>query len=111
MMEGPRVNVDIGNSKLFKKLNELIVKSVKGNMFDDEDFIVSYFKTYEANKAVFRPRIKKLQVILLLSNFISIRTDGTVLEVKMVEPSADFTQIVFSNRNLNSTLSDAIFSN
>src|SRR5690606_27168849 len=35
---GTKSKVDIGNSKLFKKLNQLIVNSVKGNMFNDADF-------------------------------------------------------------------------
>lgn len=108
---GTKSNVDIGNSKLFKKLNELIVKSVKGNMFDDEDFIVSYFKTSRTNKAVFTPRDKKLAGYIAIFELHFNKEDGTVMEVKMVEPSSDFTQIIFSNRELNGTLSDAIFNN
>lgn len=108
---GTKSNVDIGNSKLFKKLNELIVKSVKGNMFDDEDFEITYIKTSQANKAIFIPRDKKLARYIASFELYFNKEEGSVLEVKMVEPSSDFTRIVFSNRQLNGTLSDAIFNN
>jgi outer membrane lipoprotein carrier protein len=108
---GTKSNVDIGNSKLFKKLNDLIVRSVKGNMFDDEDFEITYFKTSQANKAIFAPKDKKLAGYIASFELYFNKEDGAVLEVKMVEPSFDFTRIIFSNRQLNGTLSDAIFNN
>lgn len=57
---GTKSKVDIGNSKLFKKLNQLIVNSVKGNMFNDADFTVSFFKSSKYNKVVFIPKDKKI---------------------------------------------------
>lgn len=108
---GTKSNVDIGNSKRFKKLNQLIIKSVKGNMFDDDDFIISYLKNGSANKAIFKPKDKKIANYIASFELLFNKTDGTVLEVKMIEPSKDFTRIVFSNRVLNSTINDAVFTN
>ena len=108
---GNKSKVDIGSSKMFKKLNELIVNSVKGNMFDDAEFEISYFKTSKANKAIFVPKDKKISGYIASFELLFDKKDAAVLEVKMVEPSADFTRIVFSNRILNSNVSDAVFSN
>ena len=108
---GTKSNVEIGNSKLFKKLNELIVKSVKGNMFDDADFEVSYFTSGEVNKAIFTPKDRKIAGYIAAFELYFNKLDGAVIEVKMIEPSDDFTRIIFSNRLLNNTLNDAVFTN
>ena len=108
---GTKSKVDIGNSKLFKKLNQLIVSSVKGNMFSDADFTVSFFKSAKYNKAVFKPKDKKIASYIASFELLFNKDDAQVFEVKMVEPSQDFTRIIFSNRTLNSTINDSAFSN
>ena len=108
---GSKSKVDIGNSKLFKKLNQLIVNSVKGNMFNDADFDVSFFKSSKYNKAVFVPKDKKIAEYIASFELLFNKDDAQVYEVKMVEPSKDFTQIIFSNRILNSEINDSVFSN
>ena len=108
---GTKSKVDIGNSKLFKKLNHLIVNSVKGNMFNDADFNVSFFKSAKYNKAVFVPKDKKIGEYIASFELLFNKSNAQVYEVKMVEPSKDFTQIIFSNRILNSEINDSVFSN
>ncbi len=108
---GTKSKVDIGNSKLFKKLNQLIVNSVKGNMFSDADFKVSFLKSPKYNKAVFVPKDKKIANYIASFELLFNKDDAQVYEVKMVEPSMDFTRIVFSNRILNSSINDSVFSN
>ncbi len=108
---GTKSKVDIGNSKLFKKLNQLIVNSVKGNMFNDADFKVTFYKSSKYNKAVFVPKDSKIATYIASFELLFNKDDAQVYEVKMVEPSKDFTRIVFSNRVLNSNIDDAVFSN
>lgn len=108
---GTKSKVDIGNSKLFKKLNQLIVNSVKGNMFNDVDFTVSFFKTPKHTKAVFTPKDKKIASYIASFELLFNKDDAQVHEVKMIEPSQDFTRIIFNNRTLNSTVDDSVFNN
>src|SRR5690606_1523836 len=108
---GTKSTVDIGNSKLFKKLNQLIVSSVKGNMFGDADFTVSFFKSPQYNKAVFVPKDRKIAGYIASFELLFNKDDAQVFEVKMVEPSKDFTRIIFSSRILNSTVNDSVFGN
>ena len=108
---GAKSNVDIGSSKMFKKLNELIVNSVKGNMFEEDDFTISYMKTEKGNKAIFKPKDRKIASYIASFELLFNKEDGAVQEVKMIEPSADFTLIIFSNRVINSTVNDSVFSN
>ena len=108
---GTKSDVAIGNSKMFKKLNELIVNSVKGTMFNDADFKITYAKTASYNKATFTPKDKKMTEYIAAFELLFDKKDGSVKEVKMIEPSEDFTRIVFANRVLNSPVSDALFTN
>jgi len=108
---GTKNTVDIGSSKMFKKMNVLIVNSVKGNMFDDDVFEISYFKTATNNKAVFIPKDKNLAEFISRFELLFNKKDNQVEEVKLIEPSYDFTRILFKNRILNPTVADAVFSN
>src|SRR5690606_9575438 len=56
---GTKSNIDMGNSALFQKLNQLIVNSVKGNLFQDSDFDMEYFKARDYYKVVFTPKDEK----------------------------------------------------
>lgn len=108
---GTKSNVDIGSSKLFKKLSELIVNSVKGTLFDTADFDVSYLKTNTENKAIFKPKDKKMASYIASFELLFHKEDAAVTEVKMIEPSEDFTRIIFTNRIVNSTVNEAVFTN
>lgn len=106
---GTKSDIDIGSSKMFKKLNQLIVNSVKGDMFNDSDFSVSYFKVKGANKAVFVPKDSKIAGYIASFELMFDAKDGAVTEVKMIEPSLDYTRIAFSNRKLNTPIDASVF--
>ncbi len=108
---GTKSDIKMGSSRLFKKLNELIINSVTGDMFDDKEFEVSYFKANNYNKIIFKTKNKKLAKLIAIFELHFSKEDGAVLEVKMVEPSEDYTRIVFSNRVVNSEINDEVFTN
>ncbi|MCF6297175.1 MAG: outer membrane lipoprotein carrier protein LolA [Flavobacteriaceae bacterium] len=105
---GVKNNVDLSSNKAFKSLNELIIRSVKGDMFDDVQFKIVYFKDYTVS---FSPKDKKLKSFI--NEFILTFDKNTlnVIEVKMIESSKDYTLIRFTNQQLNKPVSDAVFSN
>ncbi|WP_338734181.1 outer membrane lipoprotein carrier protein LolA [Mangrovimonas cancribranchiae] len=106
--EGNKSQIDIGSNQMFKQLNKLIIKSVKGDMFDDNEFKISYFKNDGKSNVHFSP--KNTEFSEYIASFqITFNKKGDVEDVKMVEPSGDYTKIVFSNRTLNTPLTDAVF--
>lgn len=107
---GNKSNVDIGNSGLFKKLNELIVNSVKGDLFHNDDFNIDYFKSPEYYKVIFLPKDEKIKAYIASFILLFDKEEASVLEVKIVEPSNDFTRIVFANRMINKPLANEVFS-
>lgn len=108
---GKKSSVDMGSSKLFKKLNELIVNSVKGDMFNNADFEVEFFETENHHKAVFIPKDKKIKEFIASFELLFSKDKAEVVEVKMIEPSRDYTRIEFKNRILNQPIDVSVFRN
>ncbi|MEQ8220095.1 MAG: outer membrane lipoprotein carrier protein LolA [Arenibacter sp.] len=108
---GTKSNMDLGNSTLFKKLNQLIVNSVKGNLFQDSDFTMSYFKSSNYYKVIFIPKDEKIKSYIASFILFFDKEQADVMEVKMVEPTNDYTRIVFTDRLINKPLDNEVFTN
>lgn len=108
--DGTKSTVDVGNNKTFEKINQLIVGSVSGNLFDDESFSITIYKNILYNTVVLVPKTSIKQYISQLELNFS-KTDHTVVEVKLIEPSGDFTHIQFKNKKTNINLDPDTFQN
>ncbi len=109
--DGKKNKIDLSGNKMFENMNKLIVKSINGDMFDDKMFKIKYEKEKLFYVISFTSKDKKLSEII--SNLILYfdPKNYKVAILKMVEPSGDYTKIVFKNRVENQNISDAIFSN
>ncbi|MGH2664196.1 LolA family protein [Flavobacterium sp.] len=108
--QGNKSTVD-AKSKMFEKINKLIVGSVSGNMFDDKEFEISYFKSKEAYIAKLTPKTATIKKYIKQVDLYFPINDGTVSQVKLIEPSGDFTRIVFKNKQINAKIDDSAFTN
>lgn len=108
---GKKNNIDKGNSKMFDKLNKLIVGSVNGNMFDENEFTISYFKTKDFNITKLLPKDASLKKYVKQMELYFDKTGNTVSQVKMIEPSNDYTKIIFKNKVINAKIEDSVFNN
>ncbi|WP_432670200.1 LolA family protein [Flavobacterium sp. SM2513] len=108
--QGNKSTID-AKSKMFEKINKLIVGSVSGNMFDEKEFTIAYYK----NKSVYIVKLTpKTTAIKKYINQIDLQFpiyETTVSEVKLIEPSGDFTRILFKNKQVNAKIDDSIFTN
>lgn len=109
--EGKKSAVDIRNSKLFGKINKLIVGSVSGDLFDDKEFSISYFKNKDQNVTKFIPKDATLKKYIKQIELTFDKEDATVVQVKLLESSADFTRIVLKNKIINAKVDEASFTN
>lgn len=109
--DGSKSDIDLSANKGFSQLNALIVKSIKGDMFDDSEFEISYFK--EANNYVvsFTPKNNSLKSFI--NEFVLTFDEKLfdVLKVKMVESSEDYTLLKFSNQKFNTLIPNEKFTN
>ncbi len=109
--EGKKSAVDMGNSKLFGKINKLIVGSVSGDLFDDKEFTISYFKNKDQNVTRFIPKDATLKKYIKQIELTFDKQDATVVQVKLMESSDDYTRIVLKNKIINAKVDEAIFTN
>lgn len=109
--EGKKSAVDIGNSKIFGRINKLIVGSVSGNMFDDKEFTISYFKLKGQNLAKFIPKDATLKKYIKQIELTFDKEEATVVQVKLLESSDDYTRIVLKNKVINAKIDDSVFTN
>lgn len=106
--DGEKSDINLSSSKLFKQLNHLIINSVKGDMFNDKEFKIDYLKIGANFDIHFKPLNSKIEKYI--KEFVILfSSKGEVLQIKMIEPTDDFTKIVFKNRVINKPISDAVF--
>jgi outer membrane lipoprotein-sorting protein len=108
--QGKKSTVD-GGSKMFEKINKLIVGSVSGNMFDDKEFVISYFKNKEFYITKLAPKTATIKKYIKEVELYFPINEPTVSQVKLIEPSNDFTRIVFKNKVINAKVDDSAFNN
>ena len=108
--QGNKSTVD-AKSKMFQKINKLIVGSVSGNMFDDNEFSIAYFKTKEFYIAKLIPKTTTVKKYIKEVDLYFPINDATVSQVKLIEPSGDFTRIVFKNKQINVKIDESAFTN
>ncbi len=109
--QGKRNVIDAGSSKMFEKINKMIVGSISGTMFDDKEFTISYFKTKDFYITKLIPKTKDIQKYINQIDLYFLLNDVTVSQVKLNEPSGDYTKIVFKNKALNAKIDDSVFIN
>ena len=108
---GDKSKVNLGSNQLFQSLNDLIAKSIKGDMFDEQEFDIAYFSEKGHYVVNFQPKKPELQSFIHTFQLSFDKTSGEVLEVKMIEPSEDYTRIIFKNRQLNAPVNNEVFTN
>jgi len=109
--EGKKSAMDVGSSKIFGKLNKLIVGSVSGDMFDDKEFAISYFKNKDFNVTKLIPKDAALKKYIKQIELSFDKQDATVNQVRLIESAEDYTKIVFKNKILNAKIDDSAFNN
>ncbi|MDC7994687.1 outer membrane lipoprotein carrier protein LolA [Altibacter sp. HG106] len=106
---GKKSTIDMGSSALFQQMNELIVNSVKGNLFSAGDFDRSFYVNEQWNKVVFVPKDEKMKQYIAAFELLFHKETGMVHQVKLIEPTNDYTRIVFSDRTLNRPVDASAF--
>lgn len=107
--QGKKSSVD-AKSKTFEKINKLIVGSSNGQMFNDPEFSVAYFKNGSSNIAKFTPKSAQLLKYIKQIELHFPKSQFTVSQVNMTEASGDTTNIVFKNTKINAPIAASEFS-
>lgn len=93
--------IDLSSNKLFRSFNQLIVNSISGNMFNDDQFTIEYLKFDEGYAVTFMPKDRRLQRFVSSFELLFDTASGAVIQIKLIEPNDDYTRIQFKNRMTN----------
>jgi outer membrane lipoprotein-sorting protein len=108
--DGQKENsVSTGSSKLFKQINQLVIDCVRGTAVDNPDFSVRVFEGGQTYLIELTPVGKSLRELFQTVSVVLDKKDFTASRIRMLEPSGDNTVITFSNKEINTTLPDALF--
>ena len=96
------------DNKVFKKINNLIVSSISGDMFNEKEFSMTFAKSGNSTLVKLLPNDKTL-LKYVSEIHLYFDVDSVVERVKLIEPSKDYTEILFSNKKLNTKIDEANF--
>lgn len=107
---GKTSTVDLSKNKKFEQLNNFIVGSYTANFLNDKDFTISYFKDGATKIVKLTPKQKDLTKYIKSVELFFKSNEYTVSEVKLIEPSDDYTKIIFKNKVENAKINPSVFS-
>ena len=79
-------------------------------MFDDKEFNIEYFKNKDFNIAKLTPKEATLKKYIKQVYLYFPPNESVVSKVKLIEPSDDYTLIIFKNKVINAPIDDSSFS-
>jgi outer membrane lipoprotein-sorting protein len=101
---------DTKTNKMYGKINELMIGSIKGTLGDDnKKYGQAYFESSSHFQMKLFPLEKMAKKYLEEIQIFFEKTDYHVSTIKMIEPGGDFTIIHFFNKSINGQLNEGLF--
>ena len=100
---------DAKSSELFKKINNLIVSTVKGNILKNPDFAVTLYQNSKFYMVILVPKEKQMLDYLSKIEVYFYKSNYSVNRFVMYESATDYTSIVFINKKVNEKIPDSNF--
>lgn len=108
--DGQKENrVSAKSNKIFQQINRIMVDCVQGTALNNPDFKTRVFEGKGAYLVELVPVTKGLKDLFKSIAVYVDKKDYSVNTLEMLEPSGDNTSIRFTNKELNTNLSDALF--
>jgi outer membrane lipoprotein-sorting protein len=108
--DGQKENkVSTKSNKLFQQINKIMVDCVQGTALSNPDFKTRVFESKNAYLVELAPVTKGLKDLFRTITVYVDKNNYSVNSLEMLELSGDNTIIRFVNKELNTTLADALF--
>jgi outer membrane lipoprotein-sorting protein len=108
--DGQKENkISTASNKLFQQINKITVDCVQGTTLNNSDFNYRVFENDKTFLMELSPTAKNLKEYFKSINVTVDKKDYSVTKIDMRELSGDNTVINFINKELNVTISDALF--
>jgi outer membrane lipoprotein-sorting protein len=101
--------VSAKSNKLFQQVNRIMIDCMQGTTLGNTDFKTRVFESKAAYLVEMIPVVKGIKELFKNINVVVDKKDYSVNSIEMQELSGDNTIIHFSNKELNTTIQDALF--
>ena len=100
---------DMGSNEMFRRMNEMIVSSVRGQVFENDAFEPAYYENGDFYLVALEPKEKSMKEFFEKMFLYFSRTEHEVQRIVMVGSSGDTTRIDLEKKRVNVPLSDERF--
>ena len=108
--DGQKENkISTRSNKLFQQINRITVDCIQGTVMNNPDYKVNVFENNQGYLIELTPSAKALKEFFKNINIFVGKKDYSVSKLELHEQSGDKTLITYLNKELNSTLPDALF--
>lgn len=103
-------HVNTSSNKLFKQINRIIIDCVQGTILNSKDFTVKVSGNQKQFLVQLTPQTKTIKEFFQTISLTLDKSDYSVSELELLEQGGDTTVMRFNNKQLNTTISDSVFS-
>jgi len=105
---GKRKEYDLEKNPIFRKMNELIAKSVQGQVMEQKEFNLEV-KEEKGNYLVYmKPKANAVR-LFVKEIHLRVNSKGLVEALNIFSKNGDWTKILFSQQVLNGKLDETLF--
>ncbi|MBP7076660.1 MAG: outer membrane lipoprotein carrier protein LolA [Bacteroidales bacterium] len=109
--DGRTTSFDTNSNKIFREISEIMIGGVRGSLLlDNKKFSTQYYMG--SNKVAIKliPQNSELKNLISAINLTVSSTDWLVQSIELVEKGGDVTIITFTEKNVNKSIADTLFS-
>lgn len=104
-----KTNVSVNSNKMFKMISQLTIDCVTGNILNSKDFDIKISENTKVYFLVLKPNQKMIKSLFTEIDLLVDKSDFTVNRIDLKETSGDSTTLIFSNKKINTPVSDEVF--
>jgi outer membrane lipoprotein-sorting protein len=102
--------INTRNSKTMQSVNRVMMDCMRGTVFGNKDFSVKAFETKSQYLLQLTPANSNMKGLFARIDVYVEKNDNSVSKLVMNENGGDYTDMNFTNKKINTNLTDALFS-
>src|SRR5215204_320692 len=106
---GKESKISTRSNKLFQQINQIMLDCIQGTVLNNPDYKINSFENSQSFLIELSPSAKALREFFKNINIFVSKKDYSVVKLELYEQSGDKTVINYLNKELNTTLPDALF--
>ncbi len=102
--------INTRNSKTMQSVNNVMMDCMRGTVFNNKDFSVKAFEAKGQYLLQLTPVNSSMKSLFARIDVYLEKSDNSVSKLVMNENGGDYTDMIFSNKKINTVIPDALFS-